>query len=224
LPIVLELVRPTRIEKLKATGFNLDSDMLREGEGVRMFMEAADKVVPTKVSLSGVLWSDPISKQVNVGQAFSRYAAAFVFGEDEYHDLSDAEQLKVAFLGRAVSPVTSYVAFEPGTRPSTIGLLGRGSGTGSGYGMGGGRGHLGAQRIKPDLSKLIDTKACVAQHKPASGWSVQLEVETTRDEIVDVTIKGGPAALARCLAETTWAIRLDSRFSLVRESFAVELR
>ena len=42
--------------------------------------------------------------------------------------------------------------------------------------------------------------------------------------IVDVEIKGGPAALASCLAETTWAVRLDNRFDLEREDFNVELR
>jgi hypothetical protein len=224
LPIVLELVRPTRIEQLEATGFNLDSDVLREGDGVRVLVKDTDKIVASKVTLTGVLWSDPIKKQVAVGEAFSRYSAAFVFGEDEYGELSDAEQLKVAFMGRAVSPVTSYVAFEPGTRPSTIGIPTHGTGSGSGYGSGGGHGGMRGLRTRPDFAKLVDTKACVAQHKPPSGWNVQLAVETTRDEIVDVRIKSGPAALASCLAETTWTIRLDGRFDLERETFNVELR
>jgi hypothetical protein len=81
-----------------------------------------------------------------------------------------------------------------------------------------------AHRSRPDLAKLIDTKVCVAQHEPASGWNVQLEVETTWDEIVDVKIKSGPGALASCLAETTWALRLDGRFDLEREAFTVDLR
>jgi DNA-binding GntR family transcriptional regulator len=76
----------------------------------------------------------------------------------------------------------------------------------------------------PDLGALIDTKACVAQHKPAAGWKVQLTVETTRDEIVDVAVTGGAGPLATCLLETTWTVRLDSRFNLERESFVVELR
>ncbi len=224
LPIVLELVRPTRIEKLKATGFTLESDVLREGDGVRMLAKGTNKAVVTKITLTGVLWSDPIKKQVSIGGAFSRYSAAFVFGEDEYHDLSDAEQLAVAFMGRAVSPVTSYVAFEPGTRPSTIGIPMRGLGS-MGHGLGGGgHGSANRQRTAPDFAKLVDTKACVTAHKPTPGWSVVLDVETTWDEIVDVKVKSGPAALARCLAETTWTIRLDDRFGLQREAFTVNLR
>lgn len=222
-PVILELVRPTRVEKLTVDGgFKLDDTVLREGEGLRLF--AKGKTAPNRVTLSGVLWSDPVKKQVVVGDAFSRSTAAFIFGEDEYHELSDAEQLKVAFMGRAVSPVTSYVAYEPGTRPSVIGLnrLGTGSGTGSGYGTGGGRGGMSMRRT-PDLKSMIDTKACVAQHKPAAGWKVQLTVETTRDEIVDVAVTGGAGPLATCLLETTWQVRLDRRWSLDRESFVVDL-
>ncbi len=221
-PVILELVRPTRVEKLVVDGgFTLAETTLHEGEGLRLF--AKGKTAPNRVTLSGVLWSDPVKKQVFVGDAFSRSTAAFVFGEDEYHDLSEAEQLKVAFMGRAVSPVTSYVAYEPGTRPSTIGLgrygtLGHGSGSGSGYGAG-----TGALRKVPNLASMIDTKACVAQHKPAAGWKVQLSVETTRDEIVDVAVTGGAGPLATCLLESTWQVRLDSRWNLDRESFVVDL-
>lgn len=39
--------------------------------------------------------------------------------------------LALAFLGRAVSPVTSYLAIEPGVRPSTAGVPGRGEGVGT---------------------------------------------------------------------------------------------
>src|SRR6185295_13257897 len=201
--------------------FTLAETVLHEGEGIRLFAKA--KTAPNQITLSGVLWSDTVKKQVNVGEAFSRSTAAFVFGEDEYHELSDAEQLKVAFMGRAVSPVTSYVAYEPGTRPSVIGLgkygtIGHGMGSGSGYGGG-----YGGMRRKPDLASMIDTKACVAQHKPAAGWHVQLAVETTRDEIVDVAVTGGAGPLATCLLETTWQVRLDNRWNLDRESFVVDL-
>ena len=53
---------------------------------------------------------------------------------------------------------------------------------------------------------------------------VYLTIETTRDEIVDVTVEHGDPKLASCLAETAWAIRLDNRFDRDRETFAIELR
>src|SRR5262249_40610652 len=124
-PVVLELVRPTRIDDLKVTGIKLEEATLHEGDGVRtMHLEAT---APSRVVLTGKLWSDPIRKEVTAGDAFSRQTAAFVFGANEYNELSHDEQLRVAMMGRAVSPVTSYVAFEPGTRPSTDGFDDRGT-------------------------------------------------------------------------------------------------
>lgn len=220
-PVALELVRPTRIERLAITGGYSADPVLREGEGLRLHVGA--KTAPARVALRGVLWSDPVKLDVATTPAFSRTTAALVFGEDEYHDLSHAEQLVVAFAGRAVSPVTSYVAAEPGTRPSSIGFaqdtLGLGGMGTMGHGAGGGG---RADRHPPDLRALIDVRACVAQHHPASGWRVHLDVETTRDEIVDVaTPETSP--LARCLAETTWRVRLTSAFDREREQFSLDL-
>lgn len=222
-PVILELVRPTRIEKLAVDGgFTLADTVLREGEGLRLFAKA--KTAPNQVTLTGVLWSDPVKKTVLVNDAFSRSTAAFVFGEDEHHDLSPAEQMTVALLGRAVSPVTSYVAYEPGTRPSTIGLRGHGSGTGSGYGMGHGMGGLAMRARSPlDWRTIIDAKACVATHKPATAWRVPLVIETTRAEVVDVTTTDA-SPFAACIVEATWQVRLDAgRFDSVRDSFSIVL-
>ena len=126
-------------------------------------------------SLAGTLWSDPIRREVAPLAGFSRQTAAFVFGADEYHELSDDEMMTVAMMGGAVSPVTSYVAAEPGTRPSTIGLPGRGGfgtiGAGSGSGMGYGTGG-GSLARRPDLGALIDTTACgPGCRRPPAGAS-----------------------------------------------------
>jgi len=218
---VLELVRPTRIDHLTITGLKVDDTELAEGAGIRVML--LDKTAPDKVTLAGELWSDPVRKDVLVGPAFSVQSAAFVFGEGGFDDLSNDEQMTVALMGKAVSPVTSYVAFEPGTRPSSVGfedsaigsgrggLLGHGSGTGGGYGMG---------RHKPDLAALVDTTACERTVHPAAGWHVALDVETTKDEVVDVT--GASDAMATCVAEAAWATRLTNAFDLDRESFHLD--
>jgi hypothetical protein len=176
------------------------------------------------VTLTGQLWSDPVRREAIAGDPFSRATAAFVFGEDEHQDLSPAEMMKVALFGRAVSPVTSYVAFEPGTRPSTLGLPDEGTfGFGrSGFGPGGGGFGEGMGR-KPDLHGLIDTTACRKAHPPAASWSVTLVVETTKQEVVDVkaVTKG---ALAACLVETVWALKLPAGYVRERETFRVTLR
>ena len=179
---------------------------------------------PTKVTLTGKMWSDPVRREVTVTTPFSMQTAAFVFGADAHQGLTEAEMMKVAMFGRAVSPVTSYVAAEPGARPSVIGVqtggfgtLGRGSGGGgSGYGSGRGRAYV-------DFRQLIETASCVASVRPTATWEVTLTVETTKDVVVDVEL-GQPSAMATCLAEITWAIRLDkNRFELERESFQVQL-
>ena len=89
-----------------------------------------------------------------------------------------------------------------------------------GYGTGG-----GALGRRPDLGALIDTAACEAEVKPAAGWRVALDVETTRDEIVDVI--AGPrdaGAMTACVVEAAWRVRLDpARFPSERETFHVAL-
>jgi hypothetical protein len=177
---------------------------------------------PDSVTVSGKIWGDAFKRVVSVDAGFSRATAGWVFSEDEHGELSDAEQMKVAMMGRAVSPVTSYIAVEPGTRPSTIGLegtIGHGSGTGSGYGVGSGRGGMRG-RVKPDLRALVDAgaRACIAKHKPAAGWQVRLDAESTKDEIVDVIPQvGDKLPITPCLVEAVWAVRLDDSFNLERE-------
>jgi hypothetical protein len=133
--------------------------------------------------------------------------------------------MTVALAGRAVSPVTSYVAFEPGTRPSRDGLddmdvygglIGNGVGEGGfGYGM-------GSSITKPWLA--VPTERCVARHQPAPGWRVDLAIETTRDEIVDVGVSLGSGGFAACLVEAAWAVRLDDAFREDHDQFIVTLR
>jgi hypothetical protein len=223
---LLELVRPTRIHNVAATGGFSPDETLAEGEGVRLFEHRTAAAPPSRVTLTGMLWSDPVKLELVASTAFSSATAAFVFGENEHHGLTEPEMMTVALAGRAVSPVTSYLAIEPGVRPSKIGLLG---GTGWGtigtgrYGTVGKHGGIGITRVQPDLKSLIDTRRCVQLHPPAAGWSVKLAIETTKDEIVDVAIAKGRGPLADCLIEAVWSVRLDQRFDRQYESFVVDL-
>lgn len=136
--------------------------------------------------------------------------------------------MRVAKLGRVVSPVTSYLAIEPGVRPSTAGIerggAGSGSGSGGGFGMGG-WGSGGGVRVPPDPKALMQphVKRCVALHKPAANWTVRLRMETTYDEVVDVIGLDKKSALRRCLVEGAWKVRLTGRFNLQRETFQISL-
>ena len=224
---VLELVRPLRIHYLAATGsLNVD-DTLDEGQGLRLFESRTKAEAPAQVTLTGKLWSDPIKLDVTPTKPFDTATAAFVFGDDLHTGLDEKEQMTLALAGRAVSPVTSYLAIEPGVRPSTIGLDRGGTGWGTigtgRYGTIGSDSGTGAFRQVPDLLSLINKSACVAKHKPAAGWSVKLAIETTDDEIVDIAVRNGSGPLADCLVETVWTVRLDARFDQPREQFVVDL-
>ncbi|MDX2092275.1 MAG: hypothetical protein SFX73_30705 [Kofleriaceae bacterium] len=107
-----------------------------------------------------MIWSDPFTREVRVSNPFSIQTAAFVFGADE--------QMKLARMGRVVWPVTSYLAAEPGVRPSTIGLDGFDE-TNMYGGLLGWRKRRCARR-SPEAS-LVDTTACVAGE--ASGNMVR---------------------------------------------------
>ncbi len=221
-PVVLELVRPTRIEHVAVTGgFDLDTETLHEGAGVRLFAKTAD--APKHVTLTGRIWSDPITKELDADPAFSRATAAFVFGADEHQELSPDEMMTVAMIGRAVSPVTSYVAAEPGTRPSTDGFgwgtIGSGRYGTIGHGAGSGGYSIGRTH-RPTIA--VDPAVCLRAHPQPRDWSVTLEIETTKDEIVDVSGPSDP--FGACIVETAWAVRLDaSEFYETREHYTVVL-
>lgn len=225
-PTVLELVRPTRIENAAVTGFEIEGSVLHEGEGVRLMRDTETLPAPDRVTLTGRLWSDPVRKELTTSAAFSIATAAYVFGEDEYEGLSDAEQMTVALMGRAVSPVTSYIAAEPGVRPSPIGLeqgLGWGTiGTGRygtiGYGSG-----AGAVRGEPDWQSMFDIASCMKSQRPSAPWTVDITMETTRMEVVDVGTDT-PGGMARCLVEAVWATKLDSgRFDDEHQTYTFSL-
>ncbi len=228
---VLGLVRPVRIdhfavEGAKAAGLEGLPDMFYEGTSYRAMVERSKP--PASLKLVGKIWAAPFARVVKEGADFTRATAAWVFSEDHYDDLTREEMLKLAFFGRAVTPVTSYLAIEPGTRPSLVGIdrARGGSGSGSGAGYGTGRGFFGEKSKPPDLRALLaaGVKACAAKLAPPAGWKVSIGVETTYDEVVDVEVRsGGPAPLAACIVEAAWAVRLTAAFREEREWYELEL-
>jgi hypothetical protein len=166
---------------------------------------------------------------VTVDERFSRAAAAWVFGEDDHGDLTADEMMTVAMMGRAVSPVTSYLATEPGVRPSTIGLEseGTGSGGGSGFGLGGLGARGGGFGPPVDPARLLGAAvdACVKRHRPAAGWSVALDLETTGHEVVDVVPgAGADTAVGTCIVEAAWALALPPSFAAERARYPLTFR
>jgi hypothetical protein len=156
-----------------------------------------------------------------------------VFGTPLLHDLSEPEMTVLAFAGGAVSPMTSYLAIEPGVRPSTEGLErgegGGGSGIGIGFGRVGAIGHgAGGMGVKPpDYAGIVrDLMAAGVQRCGAAGRATA-DVETTHEEIVDVVAKvsgDDPArTAARCVEEVAWGVTLTTDFRPQRLTLHVEL-
>ncbi|MCA9711710.1 MAG: proprotein convertase P-domain-containing protein, partial [Myxococcales bacterium] len=227
-PAALALVRPISIDHFALDGIELADapelpEVFAEGSAYGFMINAPH--APGRLTVRGKIWGRDFEREVRSTRAFGDATAAFVFSEDEHHDLTPEQMMKVALRGRAVSPVTSYLATEPGVRPSTIGLETSGSGFGSGagtlgLGMAGliGRGGGGASARRWTLEELIEggVQACVAAHHPAEGWRVELSVETTSQEIVDVEAVSGSGALTECVVEAAWAVQLTWNFTAER--------
>ena len=221
---VLALVRPVSIDGVTMSAVGVDPDALPEpperlleGQSFGYMKQVPD--APRRVVFRGRIWSRPWTHTVKTSATYDRATAGFVFSEDEYGGLSDDEQLKVAKFGRVVSPVTSYLAIEPGVRPSVDGLE---HGSGAGFG---GRGRRVA-RVRaaragasppplPTIASLMPEgiKRCSELHHPAPGWNVELDVETTGVEIVDVIGRGKASALRACLVEEVWSVELPDEFA-----------
>jgi hypothetical protein len=219
-----EWVRPKRIDKLVVKG--LPSDLavdptLAEGKGIEYLGILPGAVA--NVSLEGELWSRPIRWSSAASADESRRWSALVFGTHLQGELSEKEEMTLAMNGRAVSPVTSYLAIEPGVRPSTDGLeenggIGHGEGIGLGQGFGSGHGRLGAAhatRVDRDAFLQRELAAALRACKVTSGKADAL-LESTLAEIVDVAeVELSPTRDAKaesCIAEQLWSVMLPASF------------
>ncbi len=223
---VLGLVRPIQIDHVEIRGLGALRDLedeyadepegvLQEGESLRL-MTLVDRL-PAQVEVRGQLWSTPIRRGVRPSRGFNRATAAFVISEGWYLDLEDDVLLRVAQFGRVVSPLTSYLAIEPGVRSSiegferSSGLIGKGGGGGTGIGS---LGMMGSIRPTP-LRILIedDVWFCADHHAGGQDWSLGLVVETTFNEVVDVRSSGNaPKELQTCVREAIWARALPDSY------------
>ena len=227
---MLGLVRPVAIDNFKVRGIDLSGaaelpGSLREGVGYRAMLASAD---PTRrVVVSGKVWARTLHRVVEPSERFDVATAAFVFSEDEHHELSHEEMRTVAFKGRAVSPVTSYLATEPGVRPSVDGLdeigevIGMGGSGLIGHGGGGGGRGIPLPRLGDLLAGAL--ARCVQVHAPPRGWGLALEVETTGPEIVDVTVtRATHAPLRECVVAAVWALELPAAAWPERDSHTLD--
>ena len=234
-----ELARPMRLHRFRVIAPGIDvspsagdddggasAQNLDEGQGIAGLKIARDP--PPWMEIVGELWSRQVRVRVSPDPAESRRWSALVFGSEVMDGLSDKEMMVLARYGRAVSPVTSYLAIEPGVRPSTEGLedVGAGGGgTGEGtIGLGNlatyGRGGGGFDHVAWLRKALEPARKTCGFGRDA----VSIAIETTLDEIVDVpklsTDGRGDRA---CLLEAVWSLELPAAFSSAHEFWSVQL-
>jgi hypothetical protein len=231
-----EWARPRHIDRLRFTTPGGDLAVsyparLDEGEGFTDTRITGKQ--PGWLKVEGELWSRPISTVLLPDEAEGRTQAALVFGSSLLSQLTEPEMAALARVGRAVSPVTSYLTASPGVRPMAEGLvaedrIGDAFGVGGlglmGIGEGGGfsSSHFDAERA---LVNALEPgwKACTR----GAAHTAAVTFETTFPEVVDVRgvkVDGSSAGpLARCLEEAAWEITLPEGFSPGDGTFDVAL-
>jgi hypothetical protein len=112
-----------------------EESSLDEGAEIRLDQLATEAI--ERIEVRACLWANAVGWQIDADRKTGDRTAALAFGTDLTDDMDDAAMFELAQRGQAVSPVTSYLAIEPGVRPSTDGFVEEG-GSGSGYGRGAG--------------------------------------------------------------------------------------
>lgn len=231
-----EWARPTRIEKFEITGLTGHGyvpEVMEEGHAYSFF-DLKDAGV-SRFTARGELWSTPVSRTFEADPDEGRRAAALVFGSHLHSSLNSGEQMVLARRGHAVSPVTSFLAIEPGVRPSIDGLeeplqvtgIGEGGG-GRGEGIGlGNIGLVGRGGGTPDRDAFLRSMVAAAKAAcGAPGRPVHVKVQTTVDEIVHVTdVRVGPdrdAMRESCITEKLWTVELPAMFDSDADEFDLD--
>ena len=235
-----EWARPTRIDNLGTFSDNqgvadrVESDglltSLAEGSGVQdLYLERRST---RTLNVSGELWLEPVRTVATASAEHQPLWAGLVFGSPVLDELVESEMMPLALLGHAVSPVTSYLAIEPGVRPSTEGLEPAVSGYGHGAsGVSLGRSiacSLGANMPELDRRGYLENElAAESRRCGAAAHSYALDIETTRAEVVHVDAIAQTDArnplVESCLTEAAWALELPVGFKEDWEDFRIEL-
>ena len=230
-----ELARPLRLDHVALSSALGEQSKLAwprtldEGQGFRY--TSADSTKLSYVRVEAQLWAKKVRFSLAPQADTTKRWAALIFGSDSLHDLSEREMMPIAMFGGAVSPVTSYLAIEPGVRPSTAGIDWGASGGGQGFGSGTGRLRMGATRAggtpPPDPQAWLEKhlgkawKACGGKPKTA-----QVKFETTQHEIVDLLKVRAPSddpVLRRCLDRAVWDLELPSHINWHQSVWTVGL-
>jgi len=221
---LLELVRPVRLDDASVTFAGRSVALGSVAEGGRALFFGFEQRLADDATVRGTLWSAPYERvfPVDTNQRARTAAAVFARGRSLYHELTPAQGRRVARVARAVSPWTSYLAIEPGVRPTREGfgdedftVEGGVAGGVLGGTIGGTLGgvDLGAPPPFPHDPyegwwKVADCERAV---EPPKGWRASIRIERTDHEIVAMKVeRTNHSAMARCLVEAAWQTPLPA--------------
>jgi hypothetical protein len=212
-----EWVRPIRIDNMTLTGVGEDGAIpiprsLLEGEGLD---DLRLHNFPTPaIEVRGEVWAKKVTTVLTTTSVEERLWSALVFGNPVHEGLTEQETTFLAMRGRAVSPMTSYLAIEPGVRPSTEGLdhaFGEGWGRIGGFGHGSGNGSgleyaLDGSALRAKVAKIV--ASCGA---PAT----QVRIETAFAETVDVEVQSKLATpdARTCVEDGIWDLEVPAELT-----------
>ncbi len=227
-----EWARPKRLRHVRILAPGMDDGPfadpaiaeLPEGEAIERF--AIDRNALPWAEIEGKLWGTRVVHRLLPAASEARLWAALVFGSDLLENLTEPEMMVLARRGRAVSPVTSYLAIEPGVRPSTEGLEGRRVWTPDV--IAGAAGVLGQpEPSRIDRQKFLEDELGRAWRDCGRERRVsRVVLETTVAEVVDVPavfVSGTDAVLSHCLEEAAWGLDLPREFDQPWARWTVEL-
>jgi hypothetical protein len=224
-----ELARPKRlfVNALSLEGSGTDINVPEAlDEGQSFVHESVATGSARNLSLKAKLWGKVVSFEFAPDREMSRIRSALATASPDL-DLSDTELKALAYRGRAVTRLTSYLAIEPGVRPSSEGIE-RSEGGSGGLGIGLGAISSGSRadvalpfRHQAYLEEMVDRARidCGVSFLRAS-----VTIETNYSEIVDVIraqIVDAPPSASGCLTERLWSLELPSKFNQTRATYTV---
>ena len=234
-----ELARPVRIDNFNASiaglrvvegdDIYISGDPLDEGQGISGL--ALSSSPATSLVIDGLLWNMPLRETTKASPELGDRWSALAFGQDIHYTMSEDEMMVLAMRGGAVSPVTSYLAIEPGVRPSTEGIEREegwmGLGSGSGFGIGSAAAFGGRGMRSPTFDKrawLEDELREGWTRCGGDGFDVTIGLETMTTELLDLQLRAdaADASIRGCMEQVTWSLDLPSQFS-GRELWTIDL-
>jgi Mg-chelatase subunit ChlD len=229
------LVRPVRLEQVRLEdeqGVRLvELNNLEEGEWLRAWLPRPEAPV-RRLMLQGQRWGCPSSTPVEVDPALSADVGrnAYAWNASDFGPKFTERELppgelreQLAKSGDWISSARSFLAIPSGAAassdrpdaPPDEGVEGGvvGGVTGGTILCGIGPRVRTSQPERPaELTRLVQaaTSTC---HRQGGSTPLQVRVEATGDEIVDVEVTGAAStAQATCVREATWALRLPPLF------------